>query len=1166
MRLKSIKIAGFKSFVDPTNVIFPSNLCAVVGPNGCGKSNVIDAVRWVMGETSAKNLRGDLMSDVIFNGSSARKPVGQATVELIFDNSLGRISGEYASYNEIGVKRKVTRDGQSSYFLNGSKCRRRDITDIFLGTGLGARGYGIIEQGMISQLIEAKPDELRGHVEEAAGISKYKERRKDTENRISRTTENLERLTDIRDELGRQLARLERQARAAEKYSEIKKEKRQIESELLGLKWRAHDVELVSLKNKITDLEILKESLLAERLKIETTIEKNRIDLSEEGESFNQKQAHFYQVGNEVARIEQSIENAKQRSEDLERELKQTEESFTDTRENLIQDKEKSEALEQELNKILPKIAEYKSDQTSLLKTTEDLANEYGLAQSSWDAFLKKSEDVRQEAYAETSKIKYLDKSLSLNKEREKKLSFELSELRNKESSLDVSMLKKMLDESERDNLCMQEQLKNNKSDITALRDGIKKESELLHTLKASRETILGKKSSLEILQQKDSDNNIKDQWLNKNGIDSNARLINSLDVEPGWEVAVETVLGDYLQANESKDIGKLLDDIESFDQGELIVFDTTIAADHRAFNKKPSLSEFVNNKFAKSKLSNVYVVDSLEEGKGFRSQLGIEDSLITKSGVWIGKNWLKVLRISDAFDSMISREKQIKDLSLNLEKLDRDILEKTNHLENSQLSLSSLESEAQKISDQFASGSSTYAELKSQYTAETLEIEQILNRKKLVVDEIAQLNDLINQDSLQMQNSKDNLHTLEKMVIVDSEDREKAHKIRNSLKVSLDENRVLLSQKQDVLRDFMLRESTLKAQTESTKINISRAESQLQILQNKKQDLLTVSNQKKSPSEVFDKALTEQLKIKLVAEERLKECQTKIELINFEINGLEKKRSLTEVDVQQNQEKLEVERLSEKQIITLQQTLEEQIKDKGYDLKNLMEEIEDNAEINVWEQKVDSLERKIQRLGPINLAAVDEYNSESERKTYLDKQNSELEEALAVLQNAIRKIDSETRTKFKETFDLLNTNLQALFPKLFGGGHAYLDMVGEDLLNTGVLLMARPPGKKNASIHLLSGGEKALTAIALVFAIFKLNPAPFCMLDEVDAPLDDSNVARYASLVKEMADEIQFIYITHNKISMKEAHQLMGVTMHEPGVSRLVSVDVNKAVEMASA
>ena len=1166
MRLKSIKIAGFKSFVDPTNVIFPSNLCAVVGPNGCGKSNVIDAVRWVMGETSAKNLRGDLMSDVIFNGSSARKPVGQATVELVFDNSLGRISGEYASYSEIGVKRKVTRDGQSSYFLNGSKCRRRDITDIFLGTGLGARGYGIIEQGMISQLIEAKPDELRGHVEEAAGISKYKERRKDTENRISRTTENLERLTDIRDELGRQLARLERQARAAEKYSEIKKEKRQIESELLGLKWRAHDVELVSFKNKITDLEILKESLLAERLKIETTIEKNRIDLSEEGESFNKKQAHFYQVGNEVARIEQSIENAKQRSEDLERELKQTEESFTDTQENLIQDKEKSEALEQELNKISPKIAEYKAAQTSLLKTTEDLAKEYGFAQSSWDVFVKKSEDVRQKAYAEASKIKYLEKTLSLNKERETKLSFELSELRNKESSLDVSELKKMLDESERDNLSIQEQLKINKSDVLALRDTIQKESDFLHTLKASRETILGKKSSLEILQEKDSDNNIKDQWLNKNGIDSKARLINSLDVEPGWEVAVETVLGDYLQANESKDIGKLLDDIESFDHGELIVFDTTIAAGHRAFNKKPSLSEFVNNEFAKSKLSNVYVVDSLEEGKRFQSQLGIEDSLVTKSGVWIGKNWLKVLRISEAFDSMISREKQIKDLNLNLEKLEGDILEKTNYLEQSQLSLSSLENKAQKISDQFASGSSTYAELKAKYTAEKLEIEQILIRKKLIVDEIAQLNDLINQDSLQMQNSKDNLHTLEKMVIVDSEDREKAHKIRNSLKVSLDENRILLSQKQDVLRDFMLRESTLKAQTESTKINISRAESQLQILQNKKQDLLTVSNQKKPPSEVFDKALTEQLKIKLVAEEKLKESQKKIELINFEISGLEKKRSLTEADVRENQEKLEVERLSEKQIITLQQTLEEQIKEKGYDLKYLMEEIEDNAEINVWEQKVDSLERKIQRLGPINLAAVDEYNSESERKTYLDKQNSELEEALAVLQNAIRKIDTETRTKFKETFDLLNTNLQALFPKLFGGGHAYLDMVGEDLLNTGVLLMARPPGKKNASIHLLSGGEKALTAIALVFAIFKLNPAPFCMLDEVDAPLDDSNVARYASLVKEMADEIQFIYITHNKISMKEAHQLMGVTMQEPGVSRLVSVDVNKAVEMASA
>ena len=408
-------------------------------------------------------------------------------------------------------------------------------------------------------------------------------------------------------------------------------------------------------------------------------------------------------------------------------------------------------------------------------------------------------------------------------------------------------------------------------------------------------------------------------------------------------------------------------------------------------------------------------------------------------------------------------------------------------------------------------------------------------------------------------------MNQLKKQLDIDLTDREKFSASRQEIEFKLEETVGQLTESQEESRDLMLRDSTLRAQIESTKVNITRAERQLKLLEQKKQDLKKFTSEKKSPFEEFEVNLSQKLNDKLQAEENLKEARESIDLTESKISELEERRKAIENDSQVFQEKLQAERINENQLVTLQKSLEDQIKEKGHDLHKLLSELEETATLDSWETRASALENKINRLGPINLAAVDEYNTEFERKTYLDKQNAELEDALSVLQNAMKKIDSETRTKFKETFDALNGNLQILFPKLFGGGHAYLDLIGDDLLDTGVVLMARPPGKKNASIHLLSGGEKALTAIALVFSIFKLNPAPFCMLDEVDAPLDDSNVARYATLVKEMASDIQFIYITHNKISMREAEQLMGVTMHEPGVSRLVSVDVNQAVEMAS-
>jgi len=1165
MRLKSIKISGFKSFVDPTTVIFPSNLCAVVGPNGCGKSNVIDAVRWVMGEMSAKNLRGDQMSDVIFNGSSARKPVGQATVELIFDNTLGRVKGEYANYNEISVKRKVTRDGQSNYILNGTKCRRRDITDIFLGTGLGARGYGIIEQGMISQLIESKPDELRGHVEEAAGISKYKERRRDTENRISRTEENLERLADIREELGRQLSRLERQAKAAEKYTAIKKEKRQVESEVLGLKWKSHDLDLVALKEKIASLEIEKESINANRFEIETKIEKLRVSLSDEGEIFNKKQAAFYEIGNEVARIEQSIENAKQRSDDLEREIRQTEESFLETEQNLEHDSEKCFALEEELTKILPKLDERIAIEAKLKVKVNELKEKNSVSQLSWEGINQKNENLRQETNSVRSKIEYLDKSLASAETRRKDLEEEKAKLQLKLKTFDLEGQETILRRSEDEIVSIQTELKSYKTQILGLRDQAKKEMDIVHFLKSKSEEMVGRKSSLETLQNSSGESEILDEWLKKNDSFMEKKLKDSLVVEPGWEEAVETVLGAYLEANESKHFNNILEQIDNLFEGELLVFDGSNEAAFNESAQKKRLSDFVSHKFAKNILASVYVVDSLSDIKKYRSKLTDNDSLITQSGIWVGKDWLRIRRMQSEEHGTLVREKYIKQLSVDLEKVSSDIIASEGKLQKITISLAKVEDDEENKSAEFAIKSSNYAELKSKFSSASTEMIQINNRSNQISAQLNQLNDSISKDCNERDESQAKLNQLKKQLDIDLTDREKFSASRQEIEFKLEETVGQLTKSQEESRDLMLRDSTLRAQIESTKVNITRAERQLKLLDQKKQDLKKFTSEKKSPFEEFEVSLSQKLNDKLQAEENLKEARESIDLTESKISELEERRKAIENDSQVFQEKLQAERINENQLVTLQRSLEDQIKEKGHDLHKLLSELEETATLDSWETRASALENKINRLGPINLAAVDEYNTEFERKTYLDKQNAELEDALSVLQNAMKKIDSETRTKFKETFDVLNGNLQILFPKLFGGGHAYLDLIGDDLLDTGVVLMARPPGKKNASIHLLSGGEKALTAIALVFSIFKLNPAPFCMLDEVDAPLDDSNVARYATLVKEMASDIQFIYITHNKISMREAEQLMGVTMHEPGVSRLVSVDVNQAVEMAS-
>ena len=821
MRLNAIKLSGFKSFVDPTTVSFPSSMSCIVGPNGCGKSNVIDAVRWVLGESSAKNLRSDSMTDVVFNGSTSRKPVSKASVELFFDNKDGRIGGEFSSYSEISVRRSLELDGQSNYYLNGTSCRKKDITDVFLGTGLGPRSYAIIEQGMISQLVSAKPDEMRGYIEEVAGISRYLERKKETESRIKRTKENLSRLDDLRDEIQRLLFKLQRQAKAAEKYHELRKDEKEAQLLLLGAKWRDVSNVLESKEKAVKVQELKVEEINSQKNTSDSEIIKLRARQIELQTSLDKVQQEFYSYGADISRTEQELSAKKERVSEI------------------------NETISVNLAQI----------------------------------------DARK------GEIKNLGK--------------------NKSSAL--------------------EELKNIQKELNSL---------------------------------KESD-------------DSDSNIVEAKKLEGSWLVFI----------TETRSL------------------------------------------LSKLKETLLSLSSKLENNQPMDDDKSLMDSLEAKLDK-LQKEPDKLTKLTQDFLSSTSKEAKQERINL---------IEKTDKFAELQALVASLGSEE------------THAETK--------------------------LADL----------EKDNF------------------------------------------------------------------------------SLGTESKELLGPINEIQKRLDELLKGRLAVEEKLLKSRKSIEECNSSIHSFEKEKIEKEQAAITLRELLENLRLERQASKIEQNNIEKQVSDLDGNLSKIKERLDKNKSAENYASELEEIEVKITRLGAINLVAMEEFEQETERKALLDEQHKELTEALETLEKAITKIDKETRTTFKDTFDKLNQSLSTSFPKLFGGGHAELVMLGDDLLNCGIGISARPPGKKNASVSQLSGGEKALTAIATVFAFFELNPAPFCLLDEVDAPLDDLNTMRFIDLVNDMSQRVQFVYITHNKISMEKSKHLMGVTMQEPGVSRMVAVDVDQAVEMAA-
>lgn len=1163
MQLKKIKLAGFKSFVDPTTVLVPTNLVAIVGPNGCGKSNIIDAVCWVMGENSAKYLRGESLADVIFNGSTARKPVGQASVELVFDNQDGSLGGEYASYAEISIRRQITRDSESAYFLNGVRCRRRDIVDIFLGTGLGPRSYSIIGQNMISRIIEAKPDEMRVYLEEAAGVSRYKERRRETENRIQHTKENLARLNDVRTELDKQLSALKRQANAAEKYKILKQEERIVRAEWLTIQWRELDTKLVGDTLQIQQQATGLEARQAELTELNLQHEYKREALREANDVFQEVQQRYYAIGNEITRLEQDVAHTEERQKERQKAIQDVELETQEISDQLNETNEKLEELSQDAERLEPESKEATEIAEQLKDELAEAEEAMQSWQTQWDTFNQLASRTTQIAEVEQTRIQHLEQKIIASKQRQTKLEEEKSliDFSKLESSIDEldGEVKKAADEKEN----YTQQLAEVQEQFAKTRTLQQKTSETLNQVQGELQVLQGKEASLQALQETalGRRNDTLTKWLKTNALDKKPRLAEEVKVAAGWEQAVEKVLGAYLQAICVDDMQQVLDVTEKLKEGSLFVVAPSTLATKAEENTL--LSKVESDWPLSSLLAGIYVASSVDEASELAKKLKPHESVITQDGVWLGNGWLRISRDENPEAGVFQREEELRVLTKKIKDLREKHEESSENLEQYREQLKDLESQRESLQKTVNQSNIKAAQIQTEQKITRERLTELKDRLDRFEKEYAESKAQQKTAEEELKSSREKWQQAMDDLEEQSEKRESLAEARDDLRHQLQMIRNNANQAKDKAHQLEIRLQTTLSELSSLKQMSVRLQTQLTSLE-ERHTTLQAELEAASSLETLQNNLEAALKKRLTLEEEVQQARTNEDVIKQEIKQVETHRQEVEREMTKLREKLESLRIESQGLKVKSETLLEQIKEIGFHIEDVLKQLPEITGLEEWHERLQQITLRISRLGAINLVAIEEYTACAERKEYLDKQNADLEEGLATLESAIAKIDKETRARFKETFDKVNEHFQTLFPKVFAGGKSYLELTGDNLLDAGVTVMACPPGKRNSTIHLLSGGEKALTAIALVFSIFQLNPAPFCILDEVDAPLDDANVGRFCQLVKDMSEKTQFIFISHNKLAIEMANTLIGVTMHEPGVSRLVSVDVQEAMSLA--
>ena len=1165
MRLKEIKLVGFKSFVDATTVLLPGNRSAVVGPNGCGKSNIVDAVRWVMGESSARQLRGEALTDVIFNGSTSRQATSLAAVELLFDNPDARVGGKFSAYAEIAIRREVGRDSQSVYSLNGTRCRRRDIADVFLGTGFGPRSYSIIEQGMISELVEAKPDALRSYLEEAAGVSKYKERRRETHNRIRHTVENLARLADIREELDRQLAHLKRQANAAERFRKLKAEERRRAAELLALRIKAV-VESLRESNAVAkELEVRLEEALSVRQALDTAIEKRRADHAEQERAANDAQATKYQVDSIAGQLEQAIEFDRQRIRELQAETQTLAARQQETSDQLEADVARIAAIGAQLEETQPQLAQAKANDESAAQSLEAVEARVRSRQAEWDDFTRQASANDNERRLCEDRVNHAEEASNRLRARLDKLDQEpappaddgideiAEQLRQAKSELDA------LDEAIAANAetladARQETAQAEQS-VDAARAESQRQRRELAAVAAVQSAALGRH---------ENGRDDAERWLRERGLFDAPRLGERLQVEAGWERAVEAALGTDVQAIVVQDLDGHAAQIDAIANGAVTLLDAEASSPCTSGNL-PALASFVSGECG-SLLAGVYAAESLADALASRARLEPGQSIVTQDGVRLGRDWVRVHRGKDDTAGVIERGRELKAREAQSQEAVAQLGKEEARLAKAREAAAAAEGEREALRSRHAEAAAQCSRLQTEHDVRRVRIEEAAAAVQRMATEKAELRTQLDAESTRIETSRARLKTL-------AVDAKRLQEAGAALRASREQDANAAAQARQAAHRATDAFHRLHTECQKLETSLAEAEKARARLLAQRGELAERGDAIRAGVAEIEAAIpgkeasrNEKLSESRTLERKLADFRRALDAIEADIQEHTTRRLDADRSADDVRSRLQDAKVALAKLTADRDNLQSQLADTGISPQEAQDGLPETATEEQWQAALDALAQRIARLGPINLAAIDEYETQSERKVYLDRQHEDLETALATLQNAIARIDRDTRVRFKETFDRVNEHLKTLFPKVFGGGQAVLEVTDDDWLETGVTLMARPPGKRNASIHQLSGGEKAMAAVALIFSIFQLNPSPVCLLDEVDAPLDDSNVGRFAELIREMSNDVQFVVITHNKQTIEMADYLLGVTMQEPGVSRLVSVDVDKAARMAAA
>ncbi len=1165
MRLTKIKLAGFKSFVDPTQINFPSNLTGVVGPNGCGKSNVIDAVRWVMGELSAKHLRGDNMADVVFNGSSARKPVGSASVELMFDNADGKIGGAYAGYSEISLKRQVARDGTSAYFINGGRCRRKDITNLFLGTGLGSRSYAIIEQGMISRVIDAKAEDMRAFVEEAAGISRYKERRKETEARIADTRENLERLQDVRDEVEKQIRHLQRQAATARRYQALKEQERRLTAELLALRLRELDSGAQVHDATVRARELAMQAALSEQRAAEAAIERQRAVHAAHGEALASVQARYYEVGADISRLEQSIEHTRELRERQRADLTQTHTTLGELATHIGRDEQQLAAVRAELAQLAPQLQAAQQAESEAAAAHEAAERALHDWQQRWEAHTQAVGAAEQITGVERARIEQLENQLRRLSTQAQRLGEEHDSLGASHSDVELTRLGVQEGAARARSEELAAALNAAHEQVQSLRaTQLAAEAELEAT-RGGRERARAELTSLEALQAAALSDHAGQtaQWLSAAGLAARPRLAAALEVEAGWERAVETVLGDYLEAVCVEELDAAAGSLAGLSAGRLTLIEGSAGGSAAAAD---TLAARVRGPGAiRARLAGVFAAPSLAQALRQRAALEEGHSYITPAGEWVGRAWLRVTRGSDERAGVLEREHRLKGLRATAAAAGARVTQAEAALAAAREALAAAESERERTQEALQLAHRTHADLLAALQAARARAAESQQRGERLRADAGEVERERAATEEALARAREELARATRALAALEGRHGELTSAREARRAALASARAHAQTRQLSARDLHVRVESRRSTESSVAVGMGRMIEQRAQLAGRRAELEGELASGDAPILQAQARLDEALALRLTVEGELAGARARLEAAEPALHGFNEERLGAEQRVSAAREAMEAARLTAQETHVRRAALAEQFAETRCELAEVLAGLPAEADVPTWEQSLSEARAEVEKLGQVNLAAIDELKEHTQRKEYLDSQFADLNSALGTLEEAMRRIDKETRTRFEDTFERINVGLREKFPRLFGGGHAYLELVGEDKLSAGVAVMARPPGKKNSTIHLLSGGEKALTAVALVFSIFDLNPAPFCLLDEVDAPLDEHNVGRFCDIVREMSARVQFVFITHNKSTMELASQLIGVTMNEPGVSRLVTVDVDEAVRLAA-